>query len=78
MMTLQYEINKGLEFTSIKIIDGKFKDLEFTLDDFNVNGDKLTYNYRIVSGSVELPDGTEFKSTVEYIVNDLINEYSLH
>ena len=77
-MTLQYEINKGLEFTSIKIIDGKFKDLEFTLDDFNVNGDKLTYNYRIVSGSVELPDGTEFKSTVEYIVNDLINEYSLH
>ncbi len=77
-MTLQYEVNKGLEFTSIKIIDGKFKDLEFTLDDFNVNDDKLTYNYRIVSGSVELPDGTEFKSTVEYIVNDLINEYSLH
>jgi hypothetical protein len=78
MMTLQYEVNKALEFTSIKIIDGKFKDLEFTLDDFNANGDKLTYNYRIVSGSVELPDGTEFKSTVEYIVNDLINEYSLH
>lgn len=72
-----YEIVRESDLTKIKIINGQFKDLEFSIDDFKEVKGKLSYNYRILSGDVFIEDGTSFKLIMESIINDIINEHSM-
>jgi len=72
-----YEIVRESNLTKIKIINGQFKDLEFSIDDFKEVKGKLSYNYRILSGDVFIEDGISFKLIMESIINDIINEHSM-
>ena len=68
-----YNIDKNI----VTIIDGKFKDLQFTINDFEESNGKLRYNYKIISGDVQVNEGEMFKDLIKSVVDDIIGNYGL-
>lgn len=68
-----YSIKEGI----VTITDGKFKGLEFTISDFEEFNGKLRYNYKIISGDVQVNEGELFKDLIKSVVDDIIKNYNL-
>lgn len=68
-----YNIDKNI----VTIVEGKFKDLQFTINDFEEFNGKLRYNYKIIFGDVQVNEGASFKDLIKSVVDDIIDNYGL-
>jgi hypothetical protein len=69
--------NYRIEENVVIITDGGFKGLQFTISDFESSEGKLKYNYKIISGDVQINEGEEFKNLIKSVVDDIIYNYGL-